>query len=227
MTLEDLQNSFHALVPEYPFSTSAEIALVVSWFNVGQVDASRKTKCLKKYDITSLKSVAEQMEYDLSVVTGFLDIDKKGGVTYDGMRLDPVTTDELDSTKLNWRAASSSTPKYYYRSGLTIGLYPKPNVASKVIGVHCFYLPTDMSGLTDEPFDKKIHLIPYHDVPLLYSIGLAKFSKGQFATKEQALAEYIARVNAMKAEIKPEEDERPSFKIDPHRASIIKKREGL
>ncbi len=224
MTLLNLKVSFHALVSEFPWETS-DVALVIGWFNDGQKDVARKTKCLKKYSYTP--SVKDQQEYDLSTLTGFLEIDRQGGVTYDGLRLDPVTIDELDFTKAKWRNADSGTPKYYYKRGKYIGLYPKPSETGKSIGVYCSYMPTDMANSGDQPFDGVVEFVPYHDLPLLYAIGLAKFGKGQFATKELALAEYTARMTAMKNELYPEDEEKSSMKGDPFLRQKIKARHGL
>ncbi len=226
MTLLDLKNSFHALVAEFPWETS-DVAQVVLWFNEGQNDAARKSKCLKKYDITSITSTASTQEYSMSAISDYLGIEKQGGVTYDGKRLDPVTMEELDFDNINWRNRTAGTPTRYYRRGIYVGLDSKPAETGKVIGVHYFGLPTVMAVNTSKPFDGQVDLTPYHDLPLLYAIGLAKFAKKQFKTREDALGEYVARLTAMTSEIIPEDDERYSMVGDPFLSKIIKGRHGL
>ncbi len=226
--LEKLKRDFHALVSEFPFTTAADFVLVLGWLNDGQRDAARKTKCLTKYDVSTLSSTASLMNYDLGLFADFLEVNKNGGVTYDGRRIDPATIDELDSANINWRNFDAGATTLYAIESMTgLRLILPPLETGKAIGVHYYYMAPDMVGDATKPFDSKTHLYPYHDVPLLYAVGLAKFAKGMFATRELALGEYTARLEAMRVELKPEEDERPSFKIDPFLAKIRKARAGI
>ena len=201
MTLAQLLEEFRIRIPLCT-STRVSDTILTRWLNEAQGIVCRKTGCLKTK--SNCSTVANQSEYDTP--TDILMIDPDGGVQYydtsatEYHKLQAVTMDWLDQHVDDWRNADAGTPTSYYRRGVVLGVYPKPNTSGDKIYIHYWEDADDMSADGDIPFNDEPMLSPYHDILLLYAL-----SKGQETSDEIKNAQYYKelfdiRVNQMAGE---------------------------
>lgn len=88
---------------------------MIDWINAGQLQIARETKCLS----TTSSAVANL--YPFAMPTNLLKIER---ITYDGVALNYVDIEELDSRILDLSIVEA--PLLFYVVGQTIHLYPKP-----------------------------------------------------------------------------------------------------
>lgn len=218
MTETEIMTEFGQRAPDSPVTDAQKLL----WANDGARDIARRTKTLRTSG--SINLVAGTANYDLidSFAT-FLAIDPDGGVAfYDGndyLKLAPKSKDWLDTYVAGWRNAQQGDPIAYYREGKDLYTYPTSasNYTAGLL-VYYFKMPAEMTAASsDDPFDDRTELEPYHDLIILYMLWKAKQSIGEYQQANMARGEYIGEINRMINELgeEPEMDEpfRPYSKV--------------
>lgn len=115
------------------------------------LEFSREVECIE--DTFTTSSVASQQEYSLP--SRYLKIMR---VTWNNIKLQPITLREYDALTFNAQTIPEGTPAYYYYFAGTIGLYPIPSDVEtiKVWAIEAHDVITSASTL-DIP-------IQYHDM---------------------------------------------------------------
>jgi hypothetical protein len=218
MTLSQLQASFQALVAEYPYSSY--VSVVLGWLNEAQRKVAEKNLITCK---STTPSVASEDEYDLP--DDFIAI-KRGGVMYDGVKIDPITLDEVAALYGNsWASLDAGTPKYYIIDGGSIQLVPAPLDSSKNIELTYWGYANDLVNSTDVPFTtgdgtvgytKNNRLRSLDDLLVEYAVAMAKYSLGFYDSTQAALTNFYSMLNSRVRELQRNADlERNEKKIDP------------
>ncbi len=161
------------------------------YVNEGVQKFNEDTGCYTKR--VSLALVDATSEYDLENVATFASEDflrpalvgasiaitttASGTVRYlEGDDFQFVTEEELNATKPGWRAWSPGTPTHWFFRGTgatyAIGLFPAPDVpATETWALLWPYVAKSpvLSADNEVPYERRIHLIPYHDAIVAYA----------------------------------------------------------
>ena len=180
MTLSEIHAKLVAKLEEEAGSsdwwTSTELK---QWVNDLYRETAEELQVCKARD-TDEVTVAEQVSYTLPVPTGYERIIALLGVTYDKIKIDPISVDTLDNTIYRWRNQDSGIPReYYYELGedlVSISLFPKPATADVELGFDLILLPDEMENDSSpaEPFTNGFLLING-----VLAIALAKAGGGR------------------------------------------------
>jgi len=212
MTLSEIRTEFGQRAPDSPATTTQQDI----WANEGARDIARRTKFNRTSGSISL--VASTQSYDLiSNFTTFVGIDPDGGVAfYDGTNykeLKATSEDFLDKHVADWRNANEDEPIAYYKKGKDIYLYPTPSSNwTNGLLVNYFAKPTEMTGDTDDPFDDRTDLEPYHDLVVTFMVWKAKQSMGEYAQADVARKEYLQGVEQMNLDLWENLDDQEGFR---------------
>ena len=181
--------------------------------NEGTKDVAFRTKCLQedsKFDV-----VADQYQYVLSdsteTVENYLFPDKSGlwwnagsAASPDWQKLSPRTLEWLDENIPNWRAASSSNPKYYAVQGENLVLHPTPDT-SLTDGFWFYFIkyPSTMTAAANYPFmygtSEMTHLACLSDSIIKYArYKMLEMMKAELEIKEDTI---IAAEKVYKSEV--------------------------
>lgn len=154
-------------------------------------------------------AVENEDAYDLnSRLTNFFDIDEipGGGVSIiddDSLekRLIKTTIAELDDKSSSWRTSASARPRYFYRRGKYIHLYPIPNDTIATIHVYYVQIPDDFDDDAETPYNQLTHLEPFHYGIVKYLTWRAKSKVGKPEDAARAMTEYDAYIQWIKKEV--------------------------
>ncbi len=153
----------------------------------------------------SIPAVNNQSTYDLTNISPlFADIDEAvgGGLCYYNTsgsykRITKVTKAELDNNNTQWRTASSGIPKWYYRYGKNIVVYPKPDTTIVNFTVDFVLLSNPFNNISIMPFNQLPYLQPFHPALVFYLTWRAKVKIGKSEESDTALKAYGAYVEWM------------------------------
>ena len=211
MTLTQLKALFKR---ECSDSTISDTNLV-SALNIAHLKVIKDGELLKGTD--TITSVALTQEYDRP--TKLLDIDRQGGVRYEGERLTYVTIDELDGSADDYTAGDGGTPTHYYLVGEKIGLYPKPDTAGKTVKVHGTRKPINPETLTndsDETFDEYAYLQIDCDKLIVFLVVIQeKRGLGFLNQAREYEGLYYSKLREAINRLRPKDEETRTFKNDP------------
>ncbi len=206
MTGNEIIQRFRDENPEIDVNVIPD-AILTSWLTVGDSEVCAKSRLIIKEDV-AITPVVNQSTYDLTLTDPkFFDINEMpgGGIarftsnTY--KRLDKTTKSYLDYNVSQWRMASSGVPKYYYRSGKNMIVYPKPNSTVTGFTVDIVLLSDTFSNMSVTPFNQLPYLAPFHYALVLYLAWRAKNKVGKGDEAMVAFNIYSAYVEWMKKEI--------------------------
>lgn len=130
--------------------------------NIVQDYVVRYTKCLYTRNIST--PVAGQQEYLLPSDCSAID---RVRFTGSAQRLVGRTLAGLDNEIPSWESTSAGIPRYYYRRGNNIGLYPAPSVTlatSGALKIDYFQKATAMTSDSDTIFNGDASLADYANV---------------------------------------------------------------
>lgn len=203
MIMSDIIQRFRDENPELDANVISD-ATLMSWLLDGDLETCTRVRLINS-EGTQITAVANQSTYDLTNTTSlFLDIDESvgGGLAYyntsgNYKRIYPVTKAWLDNNNAQWRTASSGTPRYYYRYGKNIVVYPKPDSTISYFTVDLILLSNPFNNLNIMPFNQLPYLAPFHASLKLYLMWRAKIKIGKSEESDTALKAYSAYTDWM------------------------------
>ncbi len=181
----DIIQKFREENPELDVNVIPDTVLA-SWLLTGDQEVCMKVRLINAED-QNITPVAGQKTYDLTKVNSlFFDIDEMpgGGVCQypsnnNYKRLTKTTKSELDANKAQWRMASQGVPKYYYRSGNSIVVYPTPDTTIVNMTADLILLSNPYTNMSVMPFNQLPYLAPFHYSLVLYLQWRAKIKIGK------------------------------------------------
>lgn len=207
MTRSEIISRFREECPEIT-SRVVTNSVLNSWCIEGNKNVCTKARLIVSDGTFGL--IDDEDAYDLTVnLTSFFDIDDLpgGGVSIidtdsKEKRLEMKSIAELDDMSSSWRTASSSKPRYYYRRGKYLHLYPTPDT-SVVSTAHVYFvqIPEDFDDDNKTPFNEQTHLAPFHYSIVLYLIWRGKGKVGKREDAQKAMIEYNDYVKWIKREV--------------------------
>lgn len=203
MLMSDIIQRFRDENPELDANVISD-ATLMSWLLDGDLETCTRVRLINQEGI-SIPAVSGTSTYDLTKTTAlFLDIDESvgGGLCYYNTsgsykRIDRVTKAWLDNNNSQWRTASSGTPRYYYRYGQNIIVYPKPDSTIVNFTVDLILLSNPFINLNQMPFNQLPYLAPFHASLKLYLMWRAKIKIGKSDESDAALKAYVAYTDWM------------------------------
>jgi hypothetical protein len=182
-------------------------AVIRSWCVVGNQEICARARLIvhdQTFDATE-----DEDAYDLTnKLTRFFDIDEfpGGGVSRidsdeNERRLKKKSIAELDDMSSSWRTADSGTPRYYYRRGKYLHLYPAPDDSIDSIHVYFVQIAEDFDDDNKTPYNQLTHLEPFHYGIVKYLTWRAKAKVGKPADAAVAMTEYLDYIKWIKTEI--------------------------
>lgn len=201
--MSDIIQRFRDENPELDSNVITD-ATLMSWLLDGDLETCTRVRLINS-EGTVITSVTNQSTYDLTNTTPlFLDIDESvgGGLCYyltsgTYKRIEKVTKAWLDNNNSQWRTASAGTPRYYYRYGKNIVVYPKPNSTVSYFSVDLILLSNPFNNLNIMPFNQLPYLSPFHASLKLYLMWRAKIKIGKAEESDTALKAYTAYTDWM------------------------------
>lgn len=193
MIMQDIIDRFRQENPELDANVIPDVTLM-SWLLVGDLEICTKVRLINGEGFV-IPAVAGQDTYDLTVVSPlFLDIDESigGGVCQypsntNYKRLTLVTKAWLDNNNSQWRTASSGVPRYYYRYGKNMIVYPAPSSSIIQFTLDLILLSNPFNNLNIMPFNQLPYLAPFHISLVLYLQWRAKIKIGKGDEADAAL----------------------------------------
>lgn len=206
MTRLEIIDRFRQENPEITDRVITDAALN-SWCLVGNQEICARARLIVSDD--TFDAVEDEDSYDLTnELTDFYDIDELpgGGVAYidtdsNEKRIVKKSIAELDDLSSSWRTADSGTPKYYYRRGQYLHLYPAPDDTIESIHVYFVQVAEDFDDDTKTPYNELTHLEPFHYGIVKYLALRAKAKVGKPQDSEIARTEYEEYIKWIKKEI--------------------------
>lgn len=203
MLMSDIIQRFRDENPELDQSTIPD-ATLMSWLLIGDQEICMKVRLINQQDV-NINAVASQGSYDLTKTTPyFFDIDESigGGLVYFNTsgtykRIYPKTKAWLDNNNSQWRTASSGTPRYYYRYGQYINVYPTPDTTIVNFNVDLILLSNPFNNLNIMPYNQLPYLAPFHYGLVLYLQWRAKIKIGKDDEADAAYKLYSMYVQWM------------------------------
>lgn len=193
MLMSDIIQRFRDENPELDANVITD-ATLMSWLLVGDLEICTKVRLINQEGV-SITAVSGQSTYDLTLTSSlFLDIDEAigGGLVYYNTsgsykRITLKTKAWLDNNSSQWRTGSSGTPKYYYRYGKNIIVYPKPDSTIVNFKADLILLSNPFNNLNITPFNQLPYLAPFHVSLVLYLQWRAKIKIGKAEEADTAL----------------------------------------
>lgn len=198
MIMSDIIQRFRDENPELDANVITD-ATLMSWLLDGDLETCTRVRLINQ-EGASIASVANQSTYDLTNISPlFLDIDEAvgGGLCYYNTsngykRIDKVSKAYLDNNFSQWRTASAGTPRWYYRYGKNIVVYPKPDSTIVNFTVDLILLSNPFNNLNIAPFNQLPYLAPFHASLKLYLMWRANIKIGKADEADTALKSYVA-----------------------------------
>lgn len=201
--MSDIIQRFRDENPEIDANVISD-ATLMTWLLIGDQEVCMKARLIIQ-EGSSVVSVQGKNTYDLTKLSAlFFDISEQpgGGVcqfnsstTY--KRLTKKTKAWLDVNVSQWRTASQGTPRYYYRSGQNIVVYPTPDNTIINFTVDLVLLSNPFNNLNIMPFNQLPYLAPFHYALVLYLTWRAKVKVGKDEESDTALKAYSGYVEWM------------------------------
>ena len=199
MTREEIRDRFRQENPEITTRVISDAALN-SWCIVGNQEICARARLIvsdAQFAVTE-----DEDAYNLTnLLTKFQDIDEVpgGGVarldTDDKeKRLKKASIAELDDKYSAWRTASSGTPRYYYRRGQFLHVYPAPDSSIEYLHVYFVAIADDFDDDAKTPYNQLEHLEPFHYGIVKYLEWRAKGKIGKPKDAATARDEYLAYI---------------------------------
>lgn len=203
MLMSDIIQRFRDENPELDANVISD-ATLMSWLLDGDLETCTKVRLINQENV-SITVVSGQSTYDLTTVSSlFLDIDEMPGggiVQYNSAttykRLTKVTKGWLDTNNSQWRTAANGVPKYYYRYGKNIIVYPTPDSTITSFKADLILLSNPFINLSQMPFNQLPYLAPFHASLKLYLMWRAKIKIGKMDEADTALKAYSAYTDWM------------------------------
>ncbi len=201
--MSDIIQRFRDENPELDANVISDTTLM-SWLLDGDLETCTKVRLINQEGL-SIPAVIDQSTYDMTNVSPlFLDIDESvgGGLVYyntsgNYKRLEKVTKAYLENNNAQWRTASSGAPRWYYRYGKNIVVYPKPDSTITNFTVDLILLSNPFNNLNIMPFNQLPYLAPFHASLKLYLMWRAKIKIGKGDEADTALKAYGAYTDWM------------------------------
>lgn len=205
--MSDIIQRFRDENPELDANVIPDNTLM-SWLLVGDLEICTKVRLINQEGFV-VTSVPSQSKYNLTSISPlFLDIDESigGGVAYyntsgNYKRIYPKTKAWLDNNSSQWRTATTGVPRYYYRYGNSIIVYPTPSSVVSYFTIDCILLSNPFNNLNIMPFNQLPYLAPFHQSLVLYLQWRAKIKIGKADESDTALKAYDGYVQWMIATI--------------------------
>lgn len=201
MTRADIIQRFRDENPEITANVISDITLN-SWLLVGDKEICAKARLI--VDTGIIVPIVGQASYDLTVLSKFFDIDENpgGGVSRvntnpNEKRIDKTTRAYLDANVSQWRTASSGTPKYYYRRGKYMYVYPKPDTTITQFNIDFVAISNDFNNDNITPYNQLSYLEPFHPGLVFYLTMRAKAKVGKDDESTTAMNMYNAYIQWM------------------------------
>lgn len=192
MLMSDIIQRFRDENPELDQSVIPD-SVLMQWLLIGDQEVCMKARLIILEDVI-LSAVVGQGTYNLTPLNPlFFDINEMpgGGVSYftatTYKRLTKTTKSYLDANNSQWRTASTGVPKYYYRSGNNIVVYPKPNSTVVNFTLDLVLLSNPFNSLSITPYNQIPYLAPFHYALVLY---LQWRAKGKIGKEDEAKSAY-------------------------------------
>lgn len=203
MLMSDIIQRFRDENPELDANVIPDNTLM-SWLLVGDLEICTKVRLINQEGFV-VPSVPNQSKYNLTTISPlFLDIDESigGGLAYyntsgNYKRIYPKTKAWLDNNNSQWRTATSGIPRYYYRYGNSIIVYPTPSSVVSYFTIDCILLSNPFNNLNIMPFNQLPYLAPFHQSLVLYLQWRAKIKIGKADESDTALKAYDGYVQWM------------------------------
>lgn len=203
MLMSDIIQRFRDENPELDANVISD-ATLQSWLLVGDLEICTKARLIVQEGF-SIPAVVNQSTYDITQTTAlFLDIDESvgGGLCYYNTsgqykRIDKVSKAYLDNNNSQWRTGSAGTPRWYYRYGKNIVVYPKPDSTITNFTVDLVLLSNPFNNLNITPFNQLPYLSPFHPSLIFYLMWRAKVKIGKAEESDTALKAYGVYVDWM------------------------------
>lgn len=208
MLMSDIIQRFRDENPELDQSVIPD-AILQAWLLIGDQEVCMKVRLIT-IENNVIPAIAGQNTYSLTNINPlFFDIDESigGGVCQyptntNYKRLTKVDKAWLDVNTSRWRTAAQGAPKYYYRSGTNIVVYPTPNTAILQLTVDIVLLSNPFNNLNIMPYNQLPYLAPFHYALVLYLAWRAKAKIGKDEESDTALKVYSGYVDWMIKTIK-------------------------
>lgn len=203
MLMSDIIQRFRDENPELDANVIPD-ATLMSWLLVGDLEICTKVRLIVQENV-NIPVTAGTNTYNLTNSTSlFLDINESimGGLVYFNTsgsykRITKRTKAWLDVSSSQWRTASQGTPRYYYRSGPNIVVYPTPDSTIVNMNVDLVLLSNPFNNLNIMPFNQLPYLAPFHISLVLYLMWRAKVKIGKQEEADTALKTYNGYVQWM------------------------------
>lgn len=203
MLMSDIIQRFRDENPELDANVISDTTLM-SFLLVGDLEICTKVRLINQEGFV-IPAVTNQSKYNLTTNNPlFLDIDEAvgGGLVYfttsgTYKRIYPKTKAWLDNNNSQWRTASPGIPRYYYRYGNSIIVYPTPNSTVSYFTMDQILLSNPFNNLNIMPFNQLPYLAPFHQSLVLYLQWRAKIKIGKADEADTALKAYAGYVDWM------------------------------
>ncbi len=193
MLMSDIIQRFREENPELDQSTISD-ATLMSWLLIGDQEVCMDQRLITIENVP-FASVPGQNTYSLTNLSPlFFDINESygGGLVYYNIsqykRIYPQTKAWLDNNYAQWRTAQTGTPRWYYRSGSNIVMYPSPNSSIVNFNIDLVLLSNPFNNLSIMPYNQIPYLAPFHYALVLYLEWRAKIKIGKY---EEGKAAYM------------------------------------
>lgn len=177
-----------------------------SWLLVGDKEICAKARLIVTDD--TIDAVVGQSQYDLTALDKFYDIDRVPGdgvnrVDTDGRykRLIETTRAELSNINTNWRSAANGTPKYCYRRGKYLNVWPAPDSSIDSFAIDYVAISDDFDNDSITPYNQLAYLEVFHPALNFYLNWRAKVKVGKSDEAMTAMQLYVAYIEWMKRAI--------------------------
>ena len=185
MIMSDIIQRFRDENPEIDQNVIPDGTLQ-SWLLVGDQEVCMDQRLITIENV-QIPAITNENTYLLTSTNPlFFDINESygGGLVYYNTsgsykRIYPKTKAWLDNNNSQWRTASAGTPRYYYRSGSNIVVYPTPDSTILYFNVDLVLLSNPFNNLNIMPYNQIPYLAPFHYALCLYLQWRAKIKVGK------------------------------------------------
>jgi hypothetical protein len=203
MLMSDIIQRFRDENPELDANVIPD-ATLMSWLLIGDQEVCMKARLIIQEGV-NITAVQGQNTYNLLTLNPlFFDISEQpyGGIcqfntSTSYKRLTKRTKAWLDVNNAQWRIASQGTPRYYYRSGQNIIVYPTPDNTITKFTADIVLLSNPFNNLNIMPYNQLPYLAPFHYALVLYLAWRGKVKVGKDEESDTALKAYAGYVEWM------------------------------
>lgn len=203
MLMSDIIQRFRDENPELDANVIPD-ATLMAWLLIGDQEVCMKVRLIIQ-EGTSIPAIQGQNTYNLTNLSPlFFDINEQpgGGIcqfntSTSYKRLTKRTKAWLDVNNAQWRTASQGTPRYYYRSGANVIVYPTPDNTIINFTVDLVILSNPFNNINIMPYNQLPYLAPFHYALVLYLAWRAKAKIGKDEESDTALKAYDGYVQWM------------------------------